>query len=105
MSFIEVSDLRIRYGTQTALDGVSFTVAPGERLCLLGPSGCGKTTTLQVVAGFTVADSGVVRLAGRNVVGDPPEKRTIGVMFQSYALFPHLSVQYNVAFGLRMRRR
>jgi ABC-type Fe3+/spermidine/putrescine transport system ATPase subunit len=105
VSYLEVEDLRVRYGEQVALAGVSFSVAEGERLCLLGPSGCGKTTTLQVVAGFTVADGGVVRIAGRNVVADPPERRNIGVMFQSYALFPHLSVRDNVGFGLRMRRR
>jgi ABC-type Fe3+/spermidine/putrescine transport system ATPase subunit len=105
VSYLEIEDLRVRYGEQTVLDGVSIAVEPGERLCLLGPSGCGKTTTLQVVAGFVVPDAGRVRIGGRNVVGDPPEQRNIGVMFQSYALFPHLSVQDNVGFGLRMRRR
>jgi len=105
VSYLEIQDLRVRYGEQTVLDGVSIAVEPGERLCLLGPSGCGKTTTLQVVAGFVVPDAGHVRIGGRNVLGDPPERRNIGVMFQSYALFPHLSVADNVGFGLRMRRR
>src|SRR5262249_54153844 len=105
VSYLEIEDLRVRYGEHRALDGVSFAVEPGERLCLLGPSGCGKTTTLQVVAGFIVPDSGVGRIAGRGVLRQPPEQRNIGVMFQNYALFPHLSVQDNVAFGLRMRRR
>jgi spermidine/putrescine ABC transporter ATP-binding subunit len=105
MSFIEVSDLRIRYGTQTALDGVSFRVEAGERLCLLGPSGCGKTTTLLTIAGFVVPDGGTVRIDGRDVLHEPPERRNIGVMFQNYALFPHLSIYDNVAFGLKMRKR
>jgi ABC-type Fe3+/spermidine/putrescine transport system ATPase subunit len=71
----------------------------------LGPSGCGKTTTLLTIAGFVVPDSGTVRIDGRDVVHEPPERRNIGVMFQNYALFPHLSIYDNVAFGLKMRRR
>ena len=104
MRYLEIDALRVRYGEQRVLDGVSVAVEPAERICLLGPSGCGKTTTLQVVAGFVVPDSGAVRIVGRNIVRDAPEKRNIGVMFQNYALFPHLSVWDNVAFGLRMRR-
>jgi ABC-type Fe3+/spermidine/putrescine transport system ATPase subunit len=101
---LEVRDLVVRYGSVEALRGVSFSVAPGERLCLLGPSGCGKTTTLQTIAGFVRATSGDVLLEGRSTERLAPEKRNIGIVFQNYALFPHLSVFDNVAFGLRMRK-
>jgi ABC-type Fe3+/spermidine/putrescine transport system ATPase subunit len=104
VSYLEIDDLRARYGDVTVLKGVSFAARQGERICLLGPSGCGKTTTLQVMAGFIRPDSGAVRVGGRDLSGLPPEKRDIGVMFQNYALFPHLTVRDNVAFGLRMRR-
>ncbi|MFO1056717.1 MAG: ABC transporter ATP-binding protein [Dongiaceae bacterium] len=103
VSYLEVRDLVVRFGEQVALHGVSFAVEAGERLCLLGPSGCGKTTSLRVVAGFIEQDSGHVAIGGRNMDGIPPERRNIGILFQSYALFPHLSVFDNVAFGLRMR--
>jgi ABC-type Fe3+/spermidine/putrescine transport system ATPase subunit len=103
VSYLEVRDLVVRFGEQVALHGVSFAVEAGERLCLLGPSGCGKTTSLRVVAGFIAQDSGQVAIGGRNMDGIPPERRNIGILFQSYALFPHLSVFDNVAFGLRMR--
>src|SRR3712207_6223237 len=82
---------------------MSFKVGERQRVCLLGPSGCGKTTTLQVLAGFVVPQRGAVRIAGHNIIGDAPEKRNIGIMFQNYALFPHLTVYDNVAFGLTMR--
>ena len=101
---LEVAGLEHSFGAQKVLDQVSFALAEGERLCLLGPSGCGKTTTLQVIAGFIQAQRGQVRIGGRAMDGLPPERRNIGIMFQNYALFPHLSVFENVAFGLRMRR-
>jgi ABC-type Fe3+/spermidine/putrescine transport system ATPase subunit len=103
MSYLNIHDLKVRYGDFHALKGVSFSVAERERICLLGPSGCGKTTTLQVVAGFVTPESGEVGLAGRSLLGFAPEKRNIGIMFQNYALFPHMTVFDNVAFGLRMR--
>jgi len=99
-----VDGLDFSFGVNLVLDKVSFSVAEGERLCLLGPSGCGKTTTLQVIAGFMRSQAGRVRLAGRPIDRLPPEKRNIGIMFQNYALFPHMTVFDNVAFGLRMRR-
>ena len=91
------------YGSTRVLANVDLDVASGEFVALLGPSGCGKTTTLRVVAGFVTPDEGGVTLAGRSLVGVPPHKRGIGVVFQSYALFPHLTAARNVAFGLRMR--
>src|SRR3569833_562290 len=98
-----VDALELSFGHQRVLDHVSFAIAEGERLCLLGPSGCGKTTTLQVIAGFLQAQSGTVAVAGRPIDRLPPEKRNIGIMFQNYALFPHMTIFDNVAFGLRMR--
>jgi len=103
MSYLRVSDLEHAYGTHRVLEDVSFSIDEGERLCLLGPSGCGKTTTLQVLAGFVKPNKGSVEVKGERLEGMPPEKRNIGIMFQNYALFPHMSVFENVAFGLRMR--
>ena len=90
-------------GTHVVRD-VSFTLAPGEFLTLLGPSGSGKTSTLMMVAGFEDPDRGAIRVDGRDVAGLPPEQRKFGVVFQGYALFPHMSVLDNVAFPLRMKR-
>jgi putative spermidine/putrescine transport system ATP-binding protein len=86
-----------------AVDGVSLAIAAGEFLTLLGPSGSGKTTTLKMIAGFEAPDAGVVRIGGRDVTGLPPHRRDIGMVFQNYALFPHMSVAGNVGFPLRMR--
>jgi putative spermidine/putrescine transport system ATP-binding protein len=93
-----------RFGEFLAVDDFSLEVAEGELLVLLGPSGCGKTTTLRVIAGFTDASAGAVRIRERDVTHEPPYRRNIGVVFQNYALFPHLTVFENVAFGLRRRR-
>lgn len=92
-----------RYNGQAVVDGVSLQVRQGEMVCLLGPSGCGKTTTLRIVGGFERVDAGRVLLSGTDVTSLAPEKRDIGFMFQSYALFPHMTVGENVGFGLRMR--
>ncbi|WP_270935350.1 ABC transporter ATP-binding protein, partial [Falsiroseomonas oryzae] len=92
-----------RYGAAAAVDGVSLDVARGECIALLGPSGCGKTTTLRLVAGFVAPDSGHILIGGRAVERDPPHRRQIGMVFQNYALFPHLTAAGNVAFGLEMR--
>jgi putative spermidine/putrescine transport system ATP-binding protein len=91
------------YGTTLAVADVSIDVAKGECIALLGPSGCGKTTTLRMVAGFLTPDSGRIMLAGRDITRDPPNRRNIGMVFQAYALFPHMSVAGNVGFGLEMR--
>lgn len=101
---LELDGIVKRYGGQAVVDGVSLRVQPGEMVCLLGPSGCGKTTTLRIVAGFESLDAGRVQVAGMDVSRLPPERRDIGFMFQSYALFPHMTVAENVGFGLRMRR-
>jgi putative spermidine/putrescine transport system ATP-binding protein len=96
--------LRKHYPNFIAVDGIDLTVASGEFLVLLGPSGSGKTTTLMMVAGFTQPSGGDVLLNGRSVIGLPPERRNMGVVFQNYALFPHMTVQDNIGFPLRMRR-
>jgi multiple sugar transport system ATP-binding protein len=93
------------YGGTVALDDVSLDVADGELLVLLGPSGCGKSTLLRVVAGLIDPDQGRVRVGGRDVTTQPPRERDVAMVFQSYALYPHLSVRRNLGFGLRARRR
>ena len=89
----------------TAVDDVSLSVEPGEFITLLGPSGCGKTTTLRIVAGFESGTAGELRLDGRSITATPPQKRQMAMVFQSYALFPHLTVGQNIAYGLKVRRR
>jgi len=93
-----------RYGRIVAVDHISFTVRDGELLSLLGPSGCGKTTTLRIIAGLTRQDEGKVLLGDRDITGLPPEKRGMGMVFQNYALWPHMTVYDNVAFPLRARK-
>jgi putative spermidine/putrescine transport system ATP-binding protein len=100
---LEVQNLTRRFGASLALDGASLDAGAAEVVALLGPSGCGKTTTLRIVAGFESADSGSVTLAGRDLIRLPPHQRDIGLVFQDYALFPHMSVADNVAYGLRRR--
>jgi len=99
-----LSQVTKTYGATTAVDALDLVVDHGEFLSLLGPSGCGKTTTLRLLAGFEQPDAGVVSIAGRDVSGVPPHKRDVNTVFQHYALFPHLTVAENVAFGLRMSR-
>jgi len=94
-----------RFGAATVLDRVDLTIARGELVTLLGPSGCGKTTLLRVIAGLETPDAGSVALAGRDITRVPPHRRNVGVVFQSYALFPHLTVAGNVAFGVKQRGR
>ena len=101
---VEVRGLRIWYGETEVVRDVSLSVGSGEIVSLLGPSGCGKTTTLRAIAGFIVPDVGAVLLDGRDVTETPPNQRNIGMVFQGYALFPHLSVADNVGYGLRMRK-
>ncbi|MCB5176508.1 ABC transporter ATP-binding protein [Microvirga lenta] len=100
---IDIHDLHVSYGRQRVLHGVDLSVAPGEFIAILGSSGCGKTTLLRTVAGFQKAAGGAIRLFGRDVVNMPPEKRGMAMMFQSYALWPHMTVMGNVGYGLRLR--
>ncbi|MBX3088518.1 MAG: ABC transporter ATP-binding protein [Cryobacterium sp.] len=92
------------FGESTAVDNISLRVEPGEFLSLLGPSGCGKTTTLRMLAGFETPNSGSIRISGEDVLGIPPYKRNVNTVFQAYALFPHLSVAENVAYGLQQKK-
>jgi putative spermidine/putrescine transport system ATP-binding protein len=103
LPFIRVENLTKRYAGSAAVDDVSFVAERGELLTLLGPSGCGKTTLLRCVGGFITPDGGRIVLDGRDMAGVPPYRRQLGMVFQTYALFPHLSVAENVAFGLRVR--
>ncbi len=104
MSFLVLDQLTKRFGEHVAVDGLSLAVEKGEFVSLLGPSGCGKTTTLQMIAGFVEASAGRVTLDGRDLLAVKPAERGLGIVFQSYALFPHLTAAQNVAFGLEMRR-
>lgn len=102
---VELRDVRRHFGDVRAVDGVSLNVRAGEFLTLLGPSGCGKTTLLRIIAGFEVPDAGVVFIDGKDVTSVPSYRRNVNQVFQSYALFPHLTVRDNIGFGLRMQRK
>ena len=101
---VQLLELRRRFAAVSALDGLSLELAPGEFVALLGPSGCGKTTALRALAGLERLDSGRVLLDGRDITHMPASRRDMGMVFQAYSLFPHLSARDNVAFGLRLRR-
>jgi putative spermidine/putrescine transport system ATP-binding protein len=101
---IRLTGLRKSYGEVRALDGIDLDVSAGEFFTLLGPSGSGKTTTLRLIAGFERPDGGRVELAGEDVTGLPPDERNVNTVFQDYALFPHMSVGDNVAYGLRVKK-
>jgi ABC-type Fe3+/spermidine/putrescine transport system ATPase subunit len=103
MAFIEIDSISKHFGGFRALDNCSVAIERGTLLALLGPSGCGKTTLLRTIAGFVLPDSGWVRVGGRDIGGLPANRRNTGLVFQSYALFPHLSVADNVAYGMRVR--
>jgi putative spermidine/putrescine transport system ATP-binding protein len=102
-AFLDIAGAAKTFGGAMVLDGVDLGVAKGEFISLLGPSGCGKTTLLRIVAGLLAADAGKVVLDGQDISSKPPHHRDVGVVFQSYALFPHLTVAENVAFGLEAR--
>jgi spermidine/putrescine transport system ATP-binding protein len=101
---VELRAVTKRFGSLTAVDAVSLKVRKGEFLSLLGPSGCGKTTSLRMIAGFEQPDEGEILIGGRDAVGVPPYKRDVNTVFQQYALFPHMSVLDNVAYGLKQRK-
>ncbi|AHK04809.1 MULTISPECIES: ABC transporter ATP-binding protein [Rhizobium/Agrobacterium group] len=104
MANVEITGLRKQYGTFRAVSDISLKIEQGEFLIFLGPSGCGKTTTLRMMAGFIEPDAGRIAIGARDVTHEPPHRRNIGLVFQNYALFPHLSIFENVAFGLRRRK-
>lgn len=104
MAFLELHDLGKTYGDHVAVENFTLSIEKGEFVCLLGPSGCGKSTTLQMVAGFASPTTGRIVLDGQDITQVHPSKRGLGVVFQSYALFPHMTVADNVAFGLQMRQ-
>src|SRR5258708_26403772 len=101
---LEVRELTKRYSPQVSVGPISFEVYEGEFFSLLGPSGCGKTTTLRCIAGFEALSGGSIKLHGERLDDKPPHRRDVGLVFQNYALFPHLTVFDNIAFGLRLRR-
>jgi len=104
MAILKVNNLSKSFGNVKAVQGVNFEAAEGEVLSLLGPSGCGKTTTLRCIAGFENPDRGEIYLDNRKITSIPPEKRGIGMVFQNYALWPHMTVYGNLAFGLQIRK-
>ncbi|WP_028273734.1 ABC transporter ATP-binding protein [Atopococcus tabaci] len=101
---IEIKDLQVKYDDFTAIDNVNFEVKEGEFFTLLGPSGCGKTTTLRSIAGFIKPSKGSIELNGKNIIPTPVEKRGLGMIFQSYALFPTMTVYDNIAYGLKIEK-
>ena len=101
---LELVEVSKQFGNTAAVDRLSFRLRKGEFLSLLGPSGCGKTTTLRVIAGFLLPNAGRVLFRGQDITNEPPYRRDLGLVFQNYALFPHMTVADNVSFGLRMRR-
>jgi spermidine/putrescine ABC transporter ATP-binding subunit len=98
---VEIQDVTKRFGEVVAVDGVSLDIGRGELFALLGPSGCGKTTLLRMIAGFEAPSAGTIRIQGQDVTRVPPHRRPVNMVFQQYALFPHLTVEENVGFGLR----
>ncbi|MCL6290250.1 ABC transporter ATP-binding protein [Streptomyces fimicarius] len=102
---VQLKQLRRKFGSTVALDGLDLDIAPGEMVALLGPSGCGKTTALRIVAGFESADGGELLMDGQDVTSVPAHRRDIGMVFQSYSLFPNMTAAENIAYGLRVRGR
>ena len=103
MTVLELIDVTRRFDDVVAVDALSFGVEQGATVSLLGPSGCGKTTTLRLIAGFETPDEGQVVLSGQDVAGKRPYERNVGLLFQDYALFPHMTVAQNVAYGMKHR--
>ena len=101
---ISIQGVRKSFGDVHAVDGISLDIAEGEFITLLGPSGCGKTTTMRMIAGFEEPDDGTILLRGNDVVGVPPNKREVNMCFQQYALFPHMNVEKNIGYGLKLKK-
>src|SRR5436305_11257754 len=104
MAAIRLEQVRKSFGAVTAVDGVSLEIADGEFLVLVGPSGCGKSTLLRMIAGLEEVTEGTIRIGERDVTDLPPRNRDIAMVFQSYALYPHMSVRQNMGYGLKARR-
>ena len=104
MAYLEIRNLTKKFGDFTAVSGISLDVEPGEMIALLGGSGCGKTTILRMIAGFTPPYAGTIAIGGREMNGIPAHKRNVGIFFQNYALFPHMTVYDNVAFSLKLQK-
>jgi len=104
MAALRIDGLHKRFGAVNVLKGIDLTIDSGEFIVLLGPSGCGKSTLLNIIAGLETSSEGTIEIGGRNVAGVSPKDRDIAMVFQSYALFPHLSVAENILFGLRVRK-
>ena len=104
MASVELLDVHKQFGETPVVRGVSLAIEPGEFLVLVGRSGCGKSTCLRMVAGLEEASSGEIRIGGRRVNELPPKERDVGMVFQSYALYPHMTVRENIAFGLKLRK-
>ncbi len=98
---LRIENLTKRFGTHVAVDAVDLALNPGEFFCLLGPSGCGKSTLLRMIAGFESPSAGSIALDGTDITALPPHRRPVNMMFQSYALFPHMSVAANIGYGLK----
>jgi putative spermidine/putrescine transport system ATP-binding protein len=105
MSFLEIENLQKRFAQSTAVEQVQLEVERGEFVSLLGPSGCGKTTTLRIIAGFESPSAGAIRIEGVDITHRPPNQRNVGMVFQSYALFPNMTVAQNVGFGLKVAKK
>ena len=101
---IQLDHVAKRFGDVTVVNDISFSVSEGSFLALLGPSGCGKSTTLRMIAGLEPVSAGHISIAGRDVTDEPPARRGLSMVFQNYALFPHLDVRENIIFGLRVRK-
>jgi putative spermidine/putrescine transport system ATP-binding protein len=105
MSYLELTDIQKRFGEMVAVEGFNLAAEAGEFVSFLGPSGCGKTTTLRMIAGFEQPTTGSITINGADVTYRPPNKRNVGMVFQSYALFPNMSVADNIGFGMKVRKR
>ncbi|WP_425530841.1 ABC transporter ATP-binding protein [Ferranicluibacter rubi] len=104
-TFLQIDNISVSYGANRILDGIDLHIAKGEFVALLGSSGCGKTTLLRTIAGFAQPDAGAIRVGSRDVTTFPPDKRGMALVFQSYALWPHMTVAQNIGYGLKLRRR
>ena len=105
MAYLDIQHLHKRYGQHTVVHDFNMRVEAGEFVTFLGPSGCGKTTVLRMIAGFETPSGGVIRMQGEDITACAPQKRGIGMVFQSYALFPNMNAGENIAFGLKMQKR